>query len=462
METKDKDIEARKVFISFLGTNNYVECRYDYNGQISAPVRFVQEVLIEQMCKEWTANDRIFIFCTRTIPESKYSKEIKGSKETNWVDNGQERISADIEKIGLEHRLTDLKKRIELKAEIEQVDIKPGFSEDEVWDIFTTVLNCLDDGDQIYFDVTHAFRSIPLFSVVLFNYSKFMKGTKLISIKYGAFEKLGPANKVKQINVEERIAPIIDLTNIARLQEYNQIASNLEEFGKVKKLSENISQNKEDETDDAIYNLGLSIGLLDEYISTIQLNNLKKGEYISYFRDSLMEIKEKENNIPQPIMEILNRLEEETILFAKEDSNQNIEAAIEWANKHEMVIQEYSLAEEYIINRVIQIVAEDGLYGLEYKDQWEIVSSLLSMPDRKYAINSFDKGVLKDNFYFVKRIKDKNSNLLEDLRSSKYQELRKRRNALAHATGEYDYNCLKDDFYTLYESCKNIVDYYSY
>ena len=72
------------------------------------------------------------------------------------------------------------------------------------------------------------------------------------------------------------------------------------------------------------------------------------------------------------------------------------------------------------------------------------------------------RNVIKDNFYFVKRIKDKNSNLLEDLRSSKYQELRKRRNALAHATGEYDYNCLKDDFYTLYESCKNIVDYYSY
>lgn len=452
----------RKVFISFLGTNNYVECRYDYNGHISEPVRFVQEVLIEQMCKGWKKNDRILIFCTRTIPETELTKEIKGSKETNWVDNGQERTSSDIEKIGLEHRLADLKKKMRLEAEIEQVDIKPGFSEDEVWDIFTTVLKCLNNGDQIYFDVTHAFRSIPLFSVVLFNYSKFMKNTRLMAIKYGAFEKLGPANKVKEINVEDRIAPIIDLTNIARLQEYNQIASSLVEFGKVKKLSENISHNQEDETDDAIYNLGLSIGFLDEYISTIQLDNLKNGEYIGYFRDSLNEIKENKNNIPQPIMEILNRLEEETRLFADEDSNLNIEAAIEWANNHEMVIQEYSLAEEYIINRVIQITEDEDLYNLEYKDQWELVASLLSMPKKKFINNIFDKGVLKDNYELTKRIKENNITLMESLRDSRYQELRKRRNALAHATGEYNYNNLKEEFYSLYESCKNILDLYDY
>ena len=30
----------RKVFISFLGTNNYVQCRYDIDGIVSAPIRF--------------------------------------------------------------------------------------------------------------------------------------------------------------------------------------------------------------------------------------------------------------------------------------------------------------------------------------------------------------------------------------------------------------------------------------
>ena len=94
----------RKVFISFLGTNNYVQCRYDINGVVSVPVRFVQEALIEHWCKEWTEQDRILIFCT-----SKETTGENGSKEMNWLDNGQGRISDDSEKIGLQHRLLDFK-----------------------------------------------------------------------------------------------------------------------------------------------------------------------------------------------------------------------------------------------------------------------------------------------------------------------------------------------------------------
>ena len=101
----------RKVFISFLGTNNYVQCRYDIGGVVSAPVRFVQEALIEHFCKEWTENDRIFIFCT-----SKEKTGENGSKEINWLDDRQPRITDDSEKTGLRHRLQDLQNRLGMKA----------------------------------------------------------------------------------------------------------------------------------------------------------------------------------------------------------------------------------------------------------------------------------------------------------------------------------------------------------
>ena len=106
---------ARKVFISFLGTNNYVQCRYDINGVVSEPVRFVQEALIEYWCKDWTEQDRILIFCT-----SKETTGESGSKEINWLDNGQPRVTEESEKIGLQHRLQDLQARIGLKAQIEE------------------------------------------------------------------------------------------------------------------------------------------------------------------------------------------------------------------------------------------------------------------------------------------------------------------------------------------------------
>ena len=127
---------ARKVFISFLGTNNYVLCKYSIGGIDSKPVRFVQEALIEHLCQEWTEKDRIFIFCT-----SKDTTGENGSKEINWFDNGQTKISDDSEKIGLKHRLQDLKKQMGLCTPIEQFDIEAGFSEEEIWEIIGIMRN---------------------------------------------------------------------------------------------------------------------------------------------------------------------------------------------------------------------------------------------------------------------------------------------------------------------------------
>ena len=49
---------ARNVFISFLGTNNYLETYYSIGDfKSSQPVRFIQEALIEHLCREWTSED---------------------------------------------------------------------------------------------------------------------------------------------------------------------------------------------------------------------------------------------------------------------------------------------------------------------------------------------------------------------------------------------------------------------
>jgi hypothetical protein len=55
---------ARKVFISFLGTGNYLQTRYEMGDYISSPTRFIQLALIDYICLDWCENDRIFIFYT--------------------------------------------------------------------------------------------------------------------------------------------------------------------------------------------------------------------------------------------------------------------------------------------------------------------------------------------------------------------------------------------------------------
>lgn len=420
---------ARKVFISFLGTNNYVECKYRIGDALSSPVRFVQEALISNTCSEWTDRDQIYVFCTS---EEKTGE--KGAKEINWLDNGQEKAQTDLEKIGLKHRLEDLK----LKPAIEEVDISSGFSEKEMWDIFNTVYAKLKKGDQIYLDVTHAFRSIPLFSVVLFNYSKFMIGTRLIAIMYGAFEKLGPAYKVKEIPLEERVVPVVDMTNIAKLQEYNQVASSLKEFGKVKKLKDAISD-LDTVPDQAIRDLGASISKLDEYIATIDMQNIKKGSFITAFRNNYKNIIRKKK-FEDPINNILEELQQETSDFVSSNSFRNIEAAINWTIKHDMLMQAYPLAEEYIVLRVADIEKELKPKQLSTKQFRVFVSSILGMPEEDFNMKNWGESLV----YYPDIADDLSEDfLIRELRPG-YDKLREARNSLAHGNGAITYQELRD------------------
>ena len=422
----------RKVFISFLGTNNYVLCKYDI-GETPKPVRFVQEALIDYVCKDWTEQDRIFIFCT-----SKETTGENGSKEINWLDNGQARVTEEADKIGLQHRLQDLQARMGIKAQIEEHDIEAGFSEKEIWSIFNTVYAQLQPGDQIYFDVTHAFRSIPLFSIVLFNYSKFMKDTCLMSIMYGAFEKLGPAYKVKEMPVEKRVAPVVDLTNIARLQEYNQIASSLKDFGKVKQLKDAIVPHEESTADQAIRNLGRSISQLDEYIATIDLKEIKSGKFIATFRSNYKNVKRRKE-IASPIKNILEELYKETEDFVSQNDYRNIEEAINWTIKHDMLMQAYPLAAEYIILRTSDMFKEIKPPKLSPKQFRIFVSDILGMPKDDFLSRNWINAQA-DYPEVADEIAD--DFLIKELRPV-YDPVRQSRNSLAHGNGSIKYDELK-------------------
>lgn len=428
---------ARKVFISFLGTQNYVECCYLINGKASKPVKFVQEAILVDLCKGWEKSDQIFIFCT-----SQDKTGQPGSKEINWNDAPNN--------VGLYTRLKNLK----LHPQIDEVDIDTGFTEEEIWEVFDTVYNKLRDGDKIYFDVTHAFRSIPLFAIVLFNYSKFMKNTHVASVMYGAFEKLGPIKKVLELPVEQRIAPVVDMTNIIRLQEYNQTASGLQDFGKVKRISSGIES--VNSTQDSVADLSDNIRLLEEYIATIQLDNIREGSYIRNFRDNLTRVRE-EQAVPLPISIILDKLETELKSFKDYDSFANVEAAINMAIEHEMLMQAYSLTEEYIIKCVAE--KYDGLLPSDWRwsDRNDFIRSLLGISNHKFTRKQWDYGILAEKY----KVSNAMASQLFIIRlRPAYNELRERRNSLIHADKIYDYKRLCGEFQAIFDNCVNIIHEY--
>lgn len=399
----------RNVFVSFLGTSNYLETYYTFNGVKSlGPVRFVQEVLIEKLCQRWTQDDQILIFCT------------KESKAKNWFDNGQGNEKIE----GFFTRLTQLK----LPVQIEMVEISEGFSEEEIWSIFNSVYEKLEDGDNIYFDVTHAFRSIPLFSTVLFNYAHYLKQTNLIGVYYGAFEKLGPAYLVSKIPIENRIAPIIDLTSLIKLQELSSAANNLHQYGKMETISELIGVVQDRGKDGQnINHVKKNMKGFDLAISTCKLDIIKQGELIRDLQTFVNAVKKSKflTNVHQ---QLIVKVQNEISVFKPYDTYTNVEVAIDWARKYGMIQQAYTLAEELTISRVNDLIVPDQelLQNEKEKDRRTFISVLLSLDIEKKEYKN-DKKELKELFYQLLDIP-----IVKALRPY-YRELAADRNIINHA-----------------------------
>ena len=200
---------ARKVFISVLGTGNYKECIYASGNTQYDGTRFIQKATLQMLdVKEgWTESDRIYIIVT------------DGSKEQNWetrTDNGEPKIG-----------LADTLKEMHLSTPIETIRIPDGNNEDEIWQIFSDIYKVLNDEDELYFDLTHGFRYLPMMVLVLGNYAKFLKHTEVKSITYGNYE-----SRDKETN----IAPIINITPLAALQAWTNAAADYLEHGDTTKL----------------------------------------------------------------------------------------------------------------------------------------------------------------------------------------------------------------------------------
>ncbi len=56
----------------------------------------------------------------------------------------------------------DVIQNMNLNFSVEQVEIPIGIDEKEIWNIFEIIFEKINEGDEIYIDITHAFRNINI------------------------------------------------------------------------------------------------------------------------------------------------------------------------------------------------------------------------------------------------------------------------------------------------------------
>ncbi len=468
----------RKVLISFLGTNDYFPVFYTWGKNqektTNHRTKFIQESLVTELCKDkWTADDCIMIFRT---PES---------DAINWKDTKDEETGK--ETTGL---LTTLQNIPGLKCKINpstpsSVDnylIPVGFSEEEMWKIFKTVFEQLNPDDEVYFDVTHAFRTIPMFATVLLNYARFLKNTDVKGVYYGAFEILGPLYKVKALpkeQQEELTVPIVDLTNIVRLQEINTAAASFRDFGNLSAFSGILFDTGISELDECIENISFALEDLDFYIQTCRIKPIYKGEYMITITDEIkMFCESRFTNEAQRtlLLEISAQLQRSG--FVAKPSYQNVRAAINWAIKHKMIQQAYTMAKEYIISMAYDLLEEYDLkeaFINELRGNGEIRDNTSSRIEYKIreslgSILLADKKITGTGYIFEKSKKWRQSNVAKELINKDeffyfitkpYQGISDRRNNLNHAStsgapidsfGDY-----QNEFNKLWTDCLTVL-----
>lgn len=211
---------ARKVFISVLGTGFYGKCVYFKDDFKSTETRFIQRATLEMLTRDesWNAEtDKGFILLTekaRTanwLIANNYRKNSKSEEEEHYTCLHDELIEA------------------QLPLEITPVDIPDGKDEREMWEIFEKVFHLLEEGDELYFDLTHGFRYLPMLVLVLGNYAKFLRNVSVQSLTYGNYEAAGGSENPK-------LAPFVDITPLSVLQDWTNASSDFLRHGDASRL----------------------------------------------------------------------------------------------------------------------------------------------------------------------------------------------------------------------------------
>jgi len=326
---------ARKVFISFLGYSNYGACKYYTDDFKSQEVRYVQEATLDYLTKKesWDSNSIAYILLT------------KGAENVNWIDNGQkDRQGEIILQTGLETQL----KGMNLPFPVEPIKNLPdGNNEEEIWSIFETVFDKIQVGDELYFDLTHGFRYLPMLALVLSNYSKFLKGTTVKHISYGNFE-----GRDKGTNE----ALLVNLLPLTMLQDWTYGAANYLENGNAKQLLTLSEVNYravlkrsagKDENAKALRSFANNLKDTIEDFQTCRGLNIIRATNITGLKNSIA--KAKDTSI-KPLEPVIEKIDEAIESF---DGNENIKngfCAVKWCLNNGLFQQAATILQESIVS----------------------------------------------------------------------------------------------------------------
>lgn len=305
---------------------------------------------------------------------------------------------------------------------------KFGVNTNEIFENFNLIMeigNMLNDGDEIYLDITHSFRSNAMWMFLVINYITDVldKNIEVKMISYGMFEAKYNKEIIKNGETREiEISPVVNLKAFFDLMKWIKGANELKNYGNSYTILEMIDDkdvNKKIKTFSDSLNLN--------YLGTIKRNL----ESIKRIMDKIDSIKGPGKliipNIVKDFIEIFGNIEKEYEFLFK---------IAEWNFNQ----KRYAMAAINLNEGLREIVA----------DILEIEDRVPDFNDEKSEIFKYFKKIRQSIEYKPSHIKgtfDKKEEKIYKI----FEHTRKIRNEIAHSKGE------KDTAINDVESLKNYI-----
>lgn len=333
---------ARKVFITVLGTGFYKSCKYVSQGFASLDTRFVQTATLEYIhAAQWTADDAALVLLT------------DGARKNNWEASVVERMNFVTKQPEPYRGLAAEIEKMNLPIQIKGLTIPDGKNEEEMWQIFKILYDALEEGDELYFDLTHSFRYLPMLVLVFGNYAKFLKKASVVHISYGNYEA-----RDEQTNE----APIIDLLPLSALQDWTFAAASFLDSGNVSRLVDLCKHSLAPILRDAEKrNSNPSSTTLNSYVKALEavVADMKGCRGISIIESThcakLMNLSAQlQQTIIEPLNPVLRKLKESFSDFIPFSDIRNGYVAAQWCFDHELYQQSLTILHENMVSHVCE------------------------------------------------------------------------------------------------------------
>ena len=414
---------ARKVFLSVLGNGFYTKYKYGReNFECKDSTRFIQIATLEYIdAQNWSADDAVFILMTN------------GAREANWNNpkNGT-RINPQTQKeepyIGLEKEIE--KMNLHVVNQIDQ-EINDGNTEDEMWKIFSKLYSLIKENDELYLDLTHSFRYIPMLMMVFCNYAKFLKKVTIKKITYG------------NIFVKKNdVAIINDITTLSVLQDWTAAADEFISTGNVQKLSklylphinQRLKESKGADKDAQILDkLVKDLKSLMNEFKLCQGKLLIETKTINSTKHNISTVSQIKK--PEPFGPILEEIDKSLIIFDNKQNVINGISAAKWCSENGLYQQAATLLQESIVSLICEKVGFN--WKKEIKRKY-VNNAFNVLADKKLSNNPDLWSVPYDKDYDEEKRKEifcgiMSLNLVQEL-VKEFSELTSIRNKINHGT----------------------------